>query len=334
MHRNQPLKKAGPDPRSSGATGQRMRVRDRLQGYFLNHRLVCAATLLRLRQSPVQTLMTTLVIAIALGLPAAMYLGVINLKQLSDGFEDSARITVFLQRKADAEVISDLHQQLKNDDDIAGVTYISREQALEEFKALSGFGNVLAMLDENPLPPVLLLQPALRLQNNSSASGQLVERLADMPLVDDVKLDMKWVQRLQAVLDVSRRLSFSLGALLALGVLLIVGNTIRLAIENRREEIVVVKLVGGTNGYVRRPFLYTGVLYGAIGGFLAWFLVWIGSQWLGVSVVRLMALYQSSFHLQGLGFSGLVVLVAIASGLGLIGAWLAVTRHLSEIEPK
>ncbi len=324
----------GQDVRAKGATGQKIRRIHRLKGYLLNHRQVSAATLRRLWAAPVQTLMTALVIAIALGLPATLYLGVVNLNQLSSGFEGSARITIFLDHHAAEREVDTLRRSLELDTDIAEITYISREQALAEFKALSGFGQVLEMLDENPLPPVLLLKPAQSLKRNLAASEALVAELLAKPSVDDVKLDMKWVQRLQALLEVSRRLAFMLGGLLSLGVLLIVGNTIRLAIENRREEIVVVKLVGGTDGYVRRPFLYTGLWYGVMGGVLAWLLVWLGVSWLDMSVQRLAALYQSSFQLQGLGFSGVMVLIAIAATLGLVGAWLAVSQHLSVIEPK
>ena len=323
-----------PTRERAGATGQRIRKRDRLQGYFLNHRQVCLMTLRRLLKQPLQTLMTALVIAIALGLPATLYLGVVNLKQLGDGFDDTARLTIFLHRNARQEAIEHLQKQLDKDADIAEVVYISRQQALEEFKVTSGFGEVLTMLDGNPLPPVLLVKPAAHFQDDLPASEALVGRLRQVALVDDVKLDMKWIQRLHGILEISRRLSLALGAMLALGVLLIVGNTIRLAIENRRDEILVVKLVGGTNGYVRRPFLYTGIWYGAIGGLLAWLLVWIGITWLDGSVSRLAALYQSSFSLQGLGFSGLLVLSLISAALGLLGAWAAVARHLSAIEPK
>jgi len=322
------------DTRHAGATGQRVRKRDRLQGYFVNHRQVCMLTLRRLMDQPIQSLMTALVLAIALGLPAGLYLGVVNLKQLGDSFDDTARLTIFLHRNARIEAIELLRQQLGKDEDIANVTYISREQALEEFKETSGFGEVLTLLDENPLPPVLLVTPAVQFRNNLPASEALVERLRKTALVDDVKLDMKWIQRLQGILEISRRLSFALAVLLALGVLLIVGNTIRLAIESRRSEIVVVKLVGGTNGYVRRPFLYTGLWYGIGGGLLAWLLVWLGMTWVDGAVSRLASLYQSPFSLQGLGFEGLMVLILVAGGLGLLGAWVAVARHLSSIEPK
>ena len=156
--------------RQGGATGQRIRVRDRLRGYFLNHQQVCLLTLKRLVSEPVQSLMTSLVIAIALGLPAALYVGVINLQQIGNGFDDTARLTVFLQRNARPEAIDKLRQQLEKDTDVAGVVYISRQQALAEFKAASGFGEVLSMLNENPLPPVLLIEPAAVFQADLPAA--------------------------------------------------------------------------------------------------------------------------------------------------------------------
>ena len=323
------------DPaRSSGATGQKIRLRDRLRGYLLNHRQVCMLTLQRLLKEPLQTLMTALVIAIALGLPAGLYVGVSNLQQLGDGFDSTARLTLFLSRNARVEAINRLRETLEKFPDIAEVEYVSREQALAEFKITSGFGEALAMLDENPLPPVLLIEPASGIQGDTVAVNALVERLKGQALVDDVQLDMKWIQRLQGILEVFYRLTLTLGIMLALGILLVIGNTIRLAIENRRDEIVVVKLVGGTNGYVRRPFLYTGLWYGVFGGLLAWLLVTISLSWLAGSVANLASLYQSNFALTGLGFSGFVALPLMAGALGLLGAWQAVARHLAAIEPR
>ena len=317
-----------------GASESRAVILDKLRSYFQNHQRLFFSTLRRLLAEPIQTLMTSLVVAIALGLPAALYVGVVNLQQLGSRVETTAQMTVFLKKEASEQAIDQLRKSLVSDQDFASVEYISRQQALDEFRVLSSFGDVLDMLDENPLPAVFIVQPAMHFQKNLSDSEKLVVKLKKMALIDDVQLDMKWMQRLQAILTVGERLAFSLGLALALGVLLIVGNTIRLAIESRRDEIVVVKLVGGTNAYVRRPFLYTGIWYGLIGGILAWGLVVIGLQWISGPVSHLAGLYQSLFQLQGLGFSGLASLISIGAGLGLIGAWLAVARHLSSIEPK
>ncbi|MEH6469087.1 MAG: permease-like cell division protein FtsX [Porticoccus sp.] len=328
--------RAKPSSRESrrGASDGRARFLDKLRSYFQNHSQLLFRTFHRLAAEPVQTLMTSLVVAIALGLPAALYVGIVNMQQLGSRVETTAQLTVFLNKEATEVAVEQLRESLLSESDITAVDYISREQALVEFQALSGFGDVLEMLDENPLPPVLIVQPVDRFQGDLLASEDLVTRLKVLALVDDVRLDMKWMQRLQGMLEVGERLAFSLGVALALGILLIIGNTIRLAIESRRDEIVVVKLVGGTNAYVRRPFLYTGIWYGALGGLLAWFLVAVGLQWIDGPVERLAELYQSVFELQGMGFSGLLALVIIGAVLGLIGAWLAVARHLAGIEPK
>ncbi len=317
-----------------GATDGRADYLDKLKSYFQNHCQIFLNTFQRLAAEPVQTLMTSLVVAIALGLPAVLYVGVVNLQQLGSRVEATSQLTVFLKSDAAESAATQLQQKLTSDPDITSVRYISRQQALDEFQALSGFGDVLEMLDENPLPAVLIVQPDDRFHADLAASEGLVGRLKALPLVDDVRLDMKWMQRLQGMLQVGERLAFSLGIALAFGVLLIIGNTIRLAIENRRDEIVVVKLVGGTNAYVRRPFLYTGIWYGAIGGGIAWLLVAVGLLWISGPIGRLAEFYQSIFELQGLGFSGLIVILFLGAVLGLMGAWLAVAKHLASIEPR
>lgn len=318
--------------KKGGATGRKRRLGDLLRGYLHHHSQVFRETFVRLSGVPVQTLMTSLVIAIALGLPAALYVSVGNLQQVGDSVRQSGQLSVFLKRGAKPEAIDDLRKSLATHSDIHGIEYVSPEQALDEFQALSGFGEVLKLLDENPLPALLLVRTVegADIEQLSALQG----RLEAQPLVDDVRVDMEWVQRLQGILEIGRKLALSMGLALSLGVLLIVGNTIRLAIENRRDEIVVVKLVGGTDSYVRRPFLYAGLWYGLLGGVLAWILVTTGLAWLDSSVDRLAALYHSSFDLKGLGIKGLLILLAIGVTLGLVGASIAVGKHIAALEPR
>jgi cell division transport system permease protein len=155
-----------------------------------------------------------------------------------------------------------------------------------------------------------------------------------LPQIDQAVLDLEWVQRLYSMMALGKRLVIALAALLALGVLLVVGNTIRLAIESRRDEIVIVKLVGGTNAFVRRPFLYTGLWYGLGGGILAWLIIGFGLFWLSSPVAELAGLYRSQFELQGLGIGDSLMMWLCGGLLGLAGAWLAVSRHLGAIEPR
>jgi cell division transport system permease protein len=201
--------------------------------------------------------------------------------------------------------------------------------ALEEFNTLSGFGSALQHLDANPLPETFLVQPLLL-----NDSARLVAEISQITLVDDVQLDMEWLGRLDALLDMGRKLVLALGVALGIGVILVVGNTIRLAIQSRRDEITIVKLVGGTDGYVRRPFLYTGILFGFFGAFIAaLMLIGIG-LWLEPSVNELASLYQSQFRLTGLGVSGFLALLAMGGSVGLVGAWISVAQHMRSINPR
>ncbi len=287
---------------------------------------------MRLLKTPLQSLLTWLVVAIALALPTVLYIGLENVQAAGHGWQSSNQISVFIHKRAKPNAVDRLSERLRARAEVEAVEYISPSQALAEFQAYSGFGQVLETLDDNPLPPVLLVKPEL---NSSPAQlEQLRQLLLDEPVVDDVRVDMAWVQRLHELMQLGQRLVVALGSLLALGVLLVIGNTVRLAIENRRDEIVIVKLVGGTNAFVRRPFLYTGFWYGVGGGLLALVVVGLGVFWMSGPVARLAALYQSDFVLQGIDSLACVQLVLGAGALGLAGAWLAVGRHLSEIEPR
>jgi len=317
-----------------GARGQAVGIRDRLRSYRLHHRATLRATMEKLLLEPWQTLMTITVIAIALALPSALFVAVENLDQFGASFDASAQISVFLSRDADAGAIQALSEKLNAMPEIASVTYVSREQALAEFSDYSGFGATLQSLEENPLPAVYLVAPAASINVDMQEAHALVQSIRQLAAVDDVQLDMRWLQRLNTLLEVSRKLVAALAVALGLGVILVIGNTIRLAIESRRDEIIVVKLVGGTNAYVRRPFLYTGLLYGLFGALFAWIMVQSCMLWVGASAARLAALYHSQLRLAGLGLDGFALLLLAGGSLGLLGAWSAVGKHLRNIEPR
>jgi cell division transport system permease protein len=304
----------------------------RLPNYLARHAQVALNSLGRLYRSPLASLMTAAVIGIALALPAGLYLLTGNLQQLSTQWDGSASISLFLQSTVSPQQSQVLHGRLLGWPEIESLQLINPDQALAEFRALSGFGEALDALDENPLPFVLTLKPAPQHADAGSAT-RLLEKLRALPEVELAQLDLQWVQRFNAIIDIVRRSIWVLAVLLGLAVLLITGNTIRLEIQNRRDEIEITKLIGATNGFIRRPFLYSGFWYGVMGAVLAGLLVELAFLQLHGPVRQLAVLYQSGFSLDTLSpIEGLALLLAGAS-LGLLGAWLAVGRHLATIEP-
>lgn len=318
--------------RPGGAKPRHARWKDRWQGYVSHHRASARDSLQRMLAAPLQSLMTWLVIAVALALPATLLVCLDNIQSLGQRWDGAPQITVFLSPKAQDREIADVQRRLEARPEIAGVTYVSAEAALKEFEAESGLGNALRSLDSNPLPPTLLLRPTL--DATPAVLSALGDNLRQQALVDDVVFDRAWVERLQQILAFGEQLVLALGGLLALGVLLVIGNTIRLAIESRRDEIVVVKLVGGTDAFVRRPFLYTGFWYGLGGGVVALLLLGLLLLLLTAPVAALATSYQSDFSLRGLGVGGSMALIASGALVGWLGAWLAVGRHLGDIEPQ
>jgi cell division transport system permease protein len=312
-----------------GARGSSVSRLDKWRGYKYHHRTTLQSSIAKLLCEPLQTLLTVVVIAIALTLPTALYISVENIRQLSGGVESSAQITVFVKKGARSSAIEKLGEQLGGLRGVGSVNYISAEKALEEFNALSGFGSALQYLDENPLPEAFLVQPLLL-----DDSAKLVDEIRQIALVDDVQLDMEWLRRLDALLDMGKKLVLALGAALGVAVILVIGNTIRLSIQSRRDEIIIVKLVGGTDAYVRRPFLYTGLLFGFFGAFVAAIMLIGLGFWLEPSVNQLASAYQSQFRLTGLGFSGFTALLAIGGSVGLAGAWVSVRQHMRDIKPR
>ncbi len=319
--------------RESGAVQSKATLRDRIGAWRSHHQLVASESLRRMLSQPLASLLTWMVIGIALALPASLFIALENMQQLTVGWDGAARVSLFLRDTVTEDVGRRLGQRLAKRPDVASYTYISRQAALEEFSQLSGFGDLLAELPSNPLPAVVVLEPALG-TSSAEAMEQLLAQIQQLPEVELAQMDLQWVERLYGLMALGKRVTLALALLLGLGVLLVAGNTIRLAIENRRDEILVVKLVGGTDAYVRRPFLYTGFWYGLGGSIVAWLLLNVAMLWLDGPVGSLAGLYDSRFELQGLGFSGTLLLAIAGVALGLSGAWLAVTRHLGAIAPR
>jgi cell division transport system permease protein len=301
--------------------------------YFSHHLWVAISTLGSLCRSPLSTLLTSSVIAIALALPAGLYVLLQNVQQLSSSWENSSQISVFLKQDQGERQAQNLREQLLRWREIKAIQYISAEQALAEFRQSSGFGEALEILDQNPLPAVLVIQPAMDLAQAAQLEA-LRAKLDNLPQVDQTLLDMQWVLRLSAMIDTGKRAVFILGALLFVAILLVIGNTIRLTIFNKRQEIIVTKLIGATNQFIRRPFLYTGFWYGLFGAFMAWLLVVVLMGLLKGPIDDLALLYDSEFTMNTVGGDASLSLLAVGILLGLLGSWLAVSRHLKAIEPK
>lgn len=318
--------------RKDGASQSRTGLRDRYNGWLRHHRLSAADSMHRVLDHPVSSAMTWLVIGIALALPVGLNVALDNVSQLSASWDSPAQISLFLQDGVSRDRALEMQEELMGRADVSEALFVSRDEALEEFRTLSGFADVLASLQGNPLPHLILVSPVDGAQHTAAAT--LREALQAYPDVAQAVLDMEWLQRLNSLMELSRRTVWAVGALLVLGVLLILGNTIRLAIESRREEIVIVKLVGGSNAFVRRPFLYTGLWYGVGGGLFAALLVAASLWFLQQPIGELAQLYDSDFRLRGLGVMGGLNLIVLGGLLGLAGAWLAVSRHLVEIQPR
>ncbi|PLX61873.1 permease-like cell division protein FtsX [Sedimenticola selenatireducens] len=304
----------------------------RMDVWLMRHLQVALASLGRLIRTPLSSLMTTLVIGIALALPAGLYLLLGNVQTLSGNWDGAASISLFLKQETSDKQARQLASRLQNDPAINQVKLISRTEALEEFRQLSGFAGVLDSLDENPLPSLLIVEPTAQHAEPVPAEA-LLARLRQNSEVEFAQLDLQWVRRFHAITRIAQRGVIILASLLGLSVLLIVGNTIRLEIQNRHAEIEITKLIGGTNAFIRRPFLYNGAWYGLFGGISAWLMVTVSLLLLDNPIEQLAGLYQSGFQLSGIGFSTLLMLLGGSTLLGLAGSWIAVGRHLNEIEP-
>jgi len=303
-----------------------------LRVYVARHAQVFVASLGRLTRQPVGTLMTVTVIGIALALPASLELLVRNARSATGAWTQALDLSVYFRRDVKIAKVELLARNLRARPGVAQARVIPADQALAEFREFSGFGTALDALADNPLPHAMVVRPAP--DRGSPADIAALQRyLQNWPEVELVQVDTEWVTRFNSILDLLRRIVTLAGGLLAIGVVVIVGNTIRLDIQNRRAEIEVTKLVGGSDAFVRRPFLYGGFWYGLAGGALACLLVSIGVWLLAESVNRLAGLYGSDFRLTGLGLRAVGAMLGGGALLGWLGSWIAAARHLRSIEP-
>jgi cell division transport system permease protein len=276
--------------------------------------------------------MTIAVIGISLALPTTLYLVLKNAETVSDQWQSGTQITLYLHKDTPEAAALTLSERIKALPEVAAVRYISPAQAMDEFGALSGFSGAMEYLSENPLPPVLEVTPQPEFRS-PQAARELQSKLTQEADVEQGKLDLQWLERLDGIVNLLRHSIQGIAGLLLLGVLLTVANTLRLNILGRRAEIEVMKLVGATDRFIYRPYLYLGLWYGFIGGLLAWWLCEVLMLWSESVVVELASLYESSFRLVGLTASEGISLLSLSVLLGVGAAWFSVYRHIREIEP-
>ena len=300
--------------------------------WMLRHASCCVGALGKMARQPLASFMIVLVIAITLALPAALHLLVKNVSIISGGWEEALDFSVFLEDGLTTSEAEGLARLIGQRADVASVELITADEALEEFKALSGFGGALDQLSRNPLPHTLIVRPSAA--NTDQSMTLLREELENLPETALVQIDTEWVQRFHAILAIVERAVLIGAVLLAAAIVTVIGNTIRLDIQNRRDDIEVTKLIGASNAFVRRPFLWSGFWYGTLGSLLAIGLVQYGFALLRPEVNRLASLYQSSVSMLGLDIAQAGTIIAVGVLLGLTGSWFAAARHMRAIEPR
>jgi cell division transport system permease protein len=303
-----------------------------LRAWLLSHAQSFVYSLGQYYRNLLSSVLTTAVIGLSLALPGGFYLLLANAQQVTASWGGSIQITAFLKPEIDDAVAKELVARLLDNQNIEAVKLIDREQALAEYKELSGFSEVIELLDENPLPSTLIVFPKIDALSGDR-DQQIIEFLYSQSEIEIAQYDQQWVKRLYGIIEIIKRFVIIFSAFIGFGVLLIVGNTIRMAIYHHRDEIEISKLFGATNHFIQRPFLYTGFWYGLSGGIASWLLLSLALQLLKQPVNRLAELYASEFSLANLSTTETLIMLACGIFLGIFGSWISVQRHLKTIEP-
>jgi cell division transport system permease protein len=287
----------------------------------------------RLVARPWATALTLAVMSLAMALPLLFWLLLDNARQLNGSVEDARALSVFLKPDRDAVAVETFARSVRERTDVAAVQVKTPDQGLAEFRGQSGFADALKVLHYNPLPAVLVVSP----RNDAPAGDAAAALVADLqrdPAVDLVQYDAQWRQRLNAILALTARVAMVLASLLGMAALLVVGNTVRLDIQGRSDEIAVMQLLGANDGFVRRPFLYTGFWYGAFAGVLSLVLIGIVEWALAAPLTQLAASYEHRFDVHGLALADMGIVLGAGAVLGWLGAWLAASRHIALGQPQ
>jgi cell division transport system permease protein len=295
--------------------------------FYINHLRAFLFAVGEIIRTPFATLLTLLVIGIAMALPSALYLMLENFQGLAQHWDGTPHISLYLKVGTPEFEINQTIEQLKNQPEIAEINYISPTQGLADFEKITGLNGVLGSLNKNPLPGVIVITPAAEYQAPQPLE-KLLASLKAQNSIETTALDMNWVKRLYYIIQIGERITYSLAALFGLGVIVIIGNTIRLTTQSNKQEIAVLRLIGATSGFIRRPLLYRGAFYGLFGGIIAWIIVSLLMWWLSEPLDNLAKSYGANIELNGFSFDSAIAIFTSCILLGLIGSWLAVSKHL------
>jgi len=295
--------------------------------WLIQHGRAARLALRRLTKAPVNTLLSLLAIGVALALPTGGYLLLDNARQLAGSISAVPQISVFMTVDAGRDAANGIGLRLKNHAAVKQHRFLPREETLQHMKAGAGLREVIEALSNNPFPDAFVVTAA---DDRIETLEPLVAEFRLWPKVEHVQLDSAWMRRLDALLALGRSAVILLGALLATGLIAMTFNIIRLQVLTHHAEIEVSQLLGATDGFIRRPFLYYGALLGLGGGMTAWCLVGAAAWWLRVPLSSLLQLYDLAFTLQVLGIRDSALLLGCATGLGWLGAMLSLTQHLRQ----
>ena len=302
-----------------------------MKNWMRQHWRSLALTLGRLARTPLASALNIGVVGIALALPLAFYVILVNLQSLAQDKAPTPQISLFLALDAQATDTRAIEDRLKKHTAIARYRFVPRDQALAELKEKSGLSDVIASLGHNPLPDGFVIDAK---ENTAAALEKLHAEFKAWPKTEHVQLDSAWAKRLDATLQLGRLIVLVLAALLAFALVAETFNTIRLQILTQRAEIEVAKLIGATNTFIRRPFLYYGAVLGLAGGVTGWLIVWGGLWLLNDRLAGLTQLYGASFTLRHLSLPDAASLCGFAAALGWLGSWLSASRNLAEFDPE
>ena len=294
---------------------------------------VLRAVLADLMKRKFATLLTVLVIAVSLTIPTVSYLLWKNIHHATTQFYPESELTVYLHKSLSEEDANLVVEKIRQQEGVESLNYISRQESLNEFRHWSGFSEELDVLDDNPLPAVVMIKPT-KAFNESQKRNELRENLDKIKGVQEVRLDNDWLEKLTALTWLVAHVAIFCTVLMAVAVFLVIGNSIRADVYSNQANIEVMKLLGATDQFILRPFLYTGMIYAALGGFFACIFSSLSIGYFTGAVKYVTDIFAVNFNLNGLGLVEFLFLLVVCIIMGYIGAWLSATRYISLLDKK